>query len=76
MQDEYGYLVFKDRVGDTYRWKGENVATAEVEGVISDIAGQRDATVYGVPVCFRNKICQSIVYISRVLCISNLLKKS
>lgn len=51
MEDEYGYLYFKDRVGDTFRWKGENVATAEVEGVISNIAGQRDATVYGVQVC-------------------------
>ncbi|XP_076231493.1 long-chain fatty acid transport protein 4 [Calliopsis andreniformis] len=50
VQDEYGYLFFKDRVGDTFRWKGENVATAEVEGVISNIAGQRDATVYGVQV--------------------------
>ncbi|KZC12231.1 PREDICTED: long-chain fatty acid transport protein 4-like [Dufourea novaeangliae] len=50
IQDEYGYIYFKDRVGDTFRWKGENVATAEVEGVISNIAGQRDATVYGVQV--------------------------
>ena len=50
VQDEYGYLYFKDRVGDTFRWKGENVATAEVEGVISNIAGQRNATVYGVQV--------------------------
>lgn len=50
IQDEYGYIYFKDRVGDTFRWKGENVATAEVEGVISTIAGQRDATVYGVQV--------------------------
>ncbi|XP_076753912.1 long-chain fatty acid transport protein 4 [Xylocopa sonorina] len=50
VEDEYGYIYFKDRVGDTYRWKGENVATAEVEGVISNIAGKRDATVYGVQV--------------------------
>lgn len=50
VQDEYGYFYFKDRVGDTFRWKGENVATAEVEGVISNIAGHRDATVYGVQI--------------------------
>ncbi|XP_012262603.2 long-chain fatty acid transport protein 1-like [Athalia rosae] len=50
VQDEYGYFYFKDRTGDTYRWKGENVATAEVEGVVSNVAGHRDATVYGVPV--------------------------
>ncbi|XP_015592624.1 long-chain fatty acid transport protein 1 [Cephus cinctus] len=49
-QDEYGYFYFKDRTGDTFRWKGENVATAEVEGVVSNVAGHRDATVYGVPV--------------------------
>ncbi|XP_054014802.1 long-chain fatty acid transport protein 4-like [Hylaeus anthracinus] len=50
IQDEYGYVYFKDRVGDSFRWKGENVATAEVEGVLSNIAGYRDATVYGVEV--------------------------
>lgn len=50
VEDEYGYIYFKDRVGDTFRWKGENVATAEVEGVISNIAGKREATVYGVQV--------------------------
>ena len=50
MQDEFGYFYFKDRTGDTFRWKGENVATAEVEGVVSNVAGHRDTTVYGVQV--------------------------
>ncbi|XP_057325227.1 long-chain fatty acid transport protein 4-like [Microplitis mediator] len=50
VQDELGYFYFKDRTGDTYRWKGENVATAEVEGVVSNVAGYRDTTVYGVQV--------------------------
>lgn len=33
-----------------YRWKGENVSTAEVEGVVSNTAGYRDCVVYGVEV--------------------------
>ncbi|XP_050430867.1 long-chain fatty acid transport protein 4 [Adelges cooleyi] len=48
--DDLGYLYFKDRTGDTFRWKGENVSTAEVEGVVSNIAGYRDSVVYGVEV--------------------------
>ncbi|KFD58985.1 hypothetical protein M514_00148 [Trichuris suis] len=48
--DEYGYLYFKDRTGDTFRWKGENVSTSEVEGLIQRVAGLADAAVYGVKV--------------------------
>lgn len=48
--DEYGYLYFKDRRGDTYRWKGENVSTTEVESVLQPIFAIEDATVYGVEV--------------------------
>lgn len=33
-----------------FRWKGENVATSEVEAVISNVAGLNDAVVYGVEV--------------------------
>lgn len=50
LMDELGYLYFKDRTGDTYRWKGENVSTMEVEAVISNILKQTDCIVYGVPV--------------------------
>ncbi|KAG7208409.1 hypothetical protein KM043_014641 [Ampulex compressa] len=50
VQDEYGYFYFKDRIGDTFRWKGENVATAEVESIISQITNQMDAIVYGVEI--------------------------
>ncbi|XP_065172047.1 long-chain fatty acid transport protein 4, partial [Atheta coriaria] len=48
--DELGNLFFKDRTGDTFRWKGENVSTSEVEGVLSNIAEYKDVVVYGVEV--------------------------
>lgn len=50
--DELGYLFFKDRTGDTFRWRGENVSTSEVEAVISNVAGLKDCCVYGVEVRF------------------------
>ncbi|XP_029408360.2 long-chain fatty acid transport protein 4 isoform X3 [Bactrocera dorsalis] len=46
--DERGYLFFVDRTGDTFRWKGENVSTSEVEAQVSNIANYKDTVVYGV----------------------------
>ncbi|XP_047478950.1 LOW QUALITY PROTEIN: long-chain fatty acid transport protein 4-like [Penaeus chinensis] len=50
VMDEEGYLYFKDRTGDTFRWKGENVSTAEVEAIVSGAVGNADVVVYGVEV--------------------------
>jgi len=43
-------MYFMDRMGDTYRWRGENVSTVEVESVISSVLEQVDSVVYGVDV--------------------------
>eukprot|EP01065_Artemidia_motanka_P043925 TRINITY_DN6177_c0_g2_i1.p1 TRINITY_DN6177_c0_g2~~TRINITY_DN6177_c0_g2_i1.p1 ORF type:complete len:665 (+),score=274.10 TRINITY_DN6177_c0_g2_i1:90-1997(+) len=44
------YFYFVDRIGDTFRWKGENVSTMEVSEVISAFPGVLEANVYGVQV--------------------------
>jgi fatty-acyl-CoA synthase len=49
-KDEQGYFYFVDRIGDTFRWKGENVATTEVAEAISAFPGVKDVVVYGVAV--------------------------
>lgn len=50
VMDELGFFYFRDRTGDTFRWRGENVSTSEVEAVISNVVGLKDAVVYGVEV--------------------------
>ena len=49
-RDRAGFFYFVDRVGDTFRWKGENVATEEVAAALRGCTGVSDAVVYGVTV--------------------------
>jgi fatty-acyl-CoA synthase len=49
-RDKLGYHYFIDRIGDTFRWKGENVSTTEVAETLATFPGVKDATVYGVAI--------------------------
>lgn len=46
----FRHAQFVDRLGDTFRWKGENVSTTEVENIVSEYAKITEAVVYGVEI--------------------------
>jgi fatty-acyl-CoA synthase len=49
-RDADGFYTFVDRIGDTFRWKGENVSTSEIEAALRVCPGVEEALVYGVVV--------------------------
>nr|XP_033776358.1 very long-chain acyl-CoA synthetase isoform X1 [Geotrypetes seraphini] len=50
MIDHDNFIYFHDRVGDTFRWKGENVATTEVADIVGLVEFVQEVNLYGVPV--------------------------
>jgi fatty-acyl-CoA synthase len=50
IRDAQGYFHFVDRIGDSFRWKGENIASSEVNDAIRDCPGILDASTYGVAI--------------------------
>ncbi|XP_031607155.1 long-chain fatty acid transport protein 6 [Oreochromis aureus] len=50
VEDHEGFIFFRDRVGDTFRWKGENVATTEVTEILGLVDFIQEVNVYGVQV--------------------------
>ncbi|XP_049908645.1 long-chain fatty acid transport protein 6 isoform X2 [Epinephelus moara] len=49
-EDQEGFICFRDRVGDTFRWKGENVATTEITETLGQVDFIQEVNVYGVEV--------------------------
>jgi len=63
VRDAMGFYSFVDRIGDTFRWKGENVSTTEVSEAVGSHALIEEANVYGVkvPGCDDGRGCMAAI---------------
>ncbi|KAK5900449.1 hypothetical protein CgunFtcFv8_025408 [Champsocephalus gunnari] len=50
LHDDQDFLYFRDRIGDTFRWKGENVSTTEVSEAVGLLDFIQEANIYGVTI--------------------------
>ncbi|KAH9520445.1 hypothetical protein Btru_060803 [Bulinus truncatus] len=50
IMDKDYFIYFNDRIGDTFRWKGENVSTVELSNVLTTVPFIEDANVYGIKI--------------------------
>lgn len=66
MRDSRGFYHFVDRIGDTFRWKGENVSTTEVAECLSTYPGVLEANVYGAAVPGKDgRACMAAMVVDR-----------
>jgi len=74
-RNNQGYYSFIDRIGDTFRWKGENVSTTEVAQVLSVFPGVTEANVYGVQIPGKDgRACMAGIICNENLDFNGLLK--
>ncbi|CAF0715294.1 unnamed protein product [Brachionus calyciflorus] len=65
VQDWQGYVYFVDRLGDTFRWKGENVSTLEIEDAVSRRLNSIEVACYGVSIPGQEGKCGMVSIITQ-----------